>query len=137
MKNAVFALVVVAAIGGAMLYLTQPDAGDEAHRDGTGQAGTRTESARAPADGEAPAEPPRYVTQEAFEAVKKGMTPDEVRQVLGAPRPANVKNYEDRGAVAWFYPTDDQGRAAAVYFQNRKNDGQKVYETDFEAVRPR
>jgi hypothetical protein len=77
----------------------------------------------------------RYMTAERFAGVKEGMTPDEVRAVLGQPNLHNVRDYADRGVSAWFYPKGPDGAAAGVWFQ-RKDGGARVYELDFEAVPP-
>jgi tetratricopeptide (TPR) repeat protein len=80
----------------------------------------------------------RYVAREAFAQVRKGMDPDAVRRLLGAPNPNNVRAYAgkgDPGVVGWFYPRDASGAAAAVWFH--KEDGRStVYLADFDAVQP-
>lgn len=77
------------------------------------------------------AEEERYMTQERFSQVKKGMTEAQVREVLGQPLHTNVRSY-DEGVVAWFYRRDEAGSAAAVWFRP-KNGQLQVYEVDFEA----
>ncbi|MCB1053989.1 MAG: hypothetical protein KDD11_00570 [Acidobacteria bacterium] len=74
----------------------------------------------------------RYMTEDRFAAVKKGMTEDEVREALGPVNLRNIKPYEDRGVVAWFYPKEGGG-AAGVFFNQKKGKTQ-VYKTDFNAV---
>lgn len=77
----------------------------------------------------------RYMARETFAQLKKGMSQDEVRGVLGAPNPHSVRDYPDRGVVGWFYPKDASGAAAAVWFA--KNDGRHaVYLFDFDAIKP-
>lgn len=74
----------------------------------------------------------RYMTEERFAAAKKGMTEDEVREALGPVNLRNVKEYDERGVIAWFYPKEGGG-AAGVFFETKQ--GQlKVYKTDFKAV---
>lgn len=74
----------------------------------------------------------RYMTEDRFAAAKKGMTEDEIREALGPVNLRNVKEYDDRGVIAWFYPKDGGG-AAGVFFNEKK--GQLVvYRTDFNAV---
>jgi hypothetical protein len=74
----------------------------------------------------------RYMTEERFAAAKKGMTESEIRDTLGPVNLRNVKEYDDRGVIAWFYPKDGGG-AAGVFFNEKK--GQLVvYKTDFNAV---
>jgi len=85
----------------------------------------------------ADAEANRYMTEERFSQVKKGMTEDEVRQQLGQANLHNVRKYEDKGVVAWFYPTSETGEAAAVWFQpDKKTKVMTVYQLKFEAVKP-
>jgi hypothetical protein len=85
----------------------------------------------------AEAEANRYMSQERFLQVKKGMTEGEVRQLLGQANLHNVRKYEDKGVVAWFYPTSETGEAAAVWFEPDKKSGEmKVYQVKFEAVKP-
>jgi len=83
----------------------------------------------------AQAEGRRYMKREAFAQVQKGMEPDEVRRLLGAPNLNNVRSYPERGVTGWFYPRDAGGEAAAVWFH--KEDGRTVvYLTDFDALHP-
>ena len=83
----------------------------------------------------AEAEANRLVTPERFALVKNGMTPEEVRQVVGPVYLRNVKEYPDKGIVSWFYPTADDGHAAAVYF-HKKGESLVVYQATFDAVKP-
>jgi len=80
----------------------------------------------------------RYMTREAFAQLKKGMSQDEVRGLLGAPNPHSVRDYPERGVVGWFYPRDASGAAAAVWFaRNEGHDGRySVYLFDFDALKP-
>jgi hypothetical protein len=81
------------------------------------------------------AEARRYMSRETFAQVQKGMEPDEVRRLLGAPNLNNVRSYPERGVTGWFYPRDAGGNAAAVWFH--KEDGKTVvYLSDFDAVHP-
>ncbi|HET9211629.1 MAG TPA: hypothetical protein VFR03_14575 [Thermoanaerobaculia bacterium] len=83
----------------------------------------------------AKAEARRYMTRETFAQVQKGMEPDEVRRLLGAPNLNNVRSYPERGVTGWFYPRSSNGDAAAVWFH--KEDGRTVvYLTDFDALHP-
>lgn len=77
----------------------------------------------------------RFITAEAFAQVKEGMKEEEVRSLLGQPNLHNVREYAERGVVAWFYPKDESGAAAGVWFE-KKPGGLVVYELDFEAIRP-
>ncbi len=77
----------------------------------------------------------RYVTRERFAQVREGMSPDEVRRLLGTPNLQDVRDYPERGVTAWFYPKDATGAAAAVWFQ-KKAAGTEVYLLDFEAIQP-
>ena len=81
----------------------------------------------------AKAEEMRFMTEERFSAVKKGMTENEVREALGPVNLRNVRPYEEKKVTAWFYPKEDGG-AAGVWFEEKK--GQLVaYKTDFNAVK--
>ncbi|MFL6261173.1 MAG: hypothetical protein ACJ76Y_15850 [Thermoanaerobaculia bacterium] len=81
------------------------------------------------------AEARRYMTRETFAQARKGMEPDEVRRLLGAPNLNNVRSYPERGVTGWFYPRNAGGAAAAVWFH--KEDGRMVvYLTDFDALHP-
>jgi hypothetical protein len=77
----------------------------------------------------------RYMTRQTFAQAQKGMAPDEVRRLLGAPNPNNVRSYPDHNVVGWFYPRDAAGAAAAVWF-HREEGKLVVYLTDFDALRP-
>jgi len=75
----------------------------------------------------------RYMTEERFSVVKNGMKQSEVHALIGIPHYANRRNFEDERVVAWYYPVDPQGSAAAVYFQ-AKGDDLVVYKHNFEEV---
>jgi len=77
----------------------------------------------------------RYMTRQAFAQVKEGMDQEQVRGLLGQPNLHNVRDYPSRGVVGWFYPRDESGTAAAVWFHN---DGGRytVYLADFDALQP-
>jgi tetratricopeptide (TPR) repeat protein len=77
----------------------------------------------------------RYMTRQTFAQAQKGMTPDEVRHLLGAPNLNDVRSYPDHNVVGWFYPRDAKGAAAAVWF-HREDGKLVVYLTDFDALRP-
>jgi len=81
----------------------------------------------------AEAEANRYMSEERFAAAKEDMTEAEVRAVLGAPFHANVRPFPEQNVVAWFYPVDETGSAAAVWFRQRDG-GMKVYKTNFREV---
>ncbi len=85
----------------------------------------------------AEAEVLQYMTEDRFGAVKKKMTQAQVRSTIGQVNLHNVKEYEERGTVAWFYRKEDGG-AAGVYFKEAKKDDGNwlVYATDFDAVKP-
>lgn len=79
----------------------------------------------------------RFMSSERFAAAKKGMTEAEVRAVLGTPLHHNMKSYEDRGVTAWFYPTADNGAAAAVWFRPDKAEQLVTYLIKYDAVAAR
>ena len=74
------------------------------------------------------------MTEERFDAVKKGMSEAEVRETLGTPQPVNVREYEDRGVTAWFYPKAERKAAAGVYFKEKRG-ALAVYSLDFNAIK--
>lgn len=73
----------------------------------------------------------RFVTQERFDRIAKGMSEDQVREVAGTPYYRNVREDTEKKVISWLYPKRDGG-AAAVYF---KMDNRKVYGKDFDAVK--
>ncbi len=87
-------------------------------------------------DALAKAKEERYMTKDRFEKVKRNMTADEVRDVIGQVNLYNVKDYPDKHVTAWFYPKKDGG-AAGVFFRKDTNTGKlKVYASNFDAVKP-
>lgn len=86
----------------------------------------------------AEAEGARYMSEERFSQVEKGMTTDQVRSVLGTALPVNRREYEQEGrtVTAWFYPKSPAKDAAAVYFRPQGG-SLEVYLTDFDAVEPK
>ncbi len=74
-----------------------------------------------------------HMTEERFAAVKKGMDREEIRRLLGSPKPVNVREF-DGGVIGWFYPKKDPNTAAGVYFR-KKNHQYVVYSADFIAIR--
>lgn len=73
----------------------------------------------------------RFITQERFDEVKKGMTKDEVRVIAGVPYYHNIQVDEQRGVETWLYKKREGG-AAAIYF---KTNNDKVYATKFDAIK--
>jgi len=81
------------------------------------------------------AEDNRYMSPERFALAKKGMTENEVRDVLGQVNLRNIRRFDERGVVAWFYATGEGGSAAAVWFQEDKKSGMnKAYQLKYDAV---
>ncbi len=81
----------------------------------------------------AEAESRRFMTEERLAEIKKGMTEDEVRELLGTPKVQNVREF-DGGVIGWFFPKEEPNTAAGVYFREKKG-VLKVYRKDFEAVK--
>jgi tetratricopeptide (TPR) repeat protein len=79
----------------------------------------------------ADAEAKRFMTPERFATVKKGMSEAEVVAALGRPLSRNIREYPEKKVSAWFYPKNDTGEAAGVFFTDKKT----VYSTDFDAVK--
>ena len=73
----------------------------------------------------------RFITQERFDLVKKNMTMDEVKDVVGVPYYQNIQVDEKRKVETWLY-RKREGGAAAVYFKTTNN---KVYNKNFDAVK--
>lgn len=80
------------------------------------------------------AERMRYMTEERFAAIKKGMSDAEVRAALGTVNPRNRRMYDDSNTMSWFYPKSADRDAAAVHFR-KKGSGWEVYQVDFDAVK--
>lgn len=60
----------------------------------------------------------RYPTEAEFGQLKKGMSQDEVRALLGPVNLRNIKEYPDKGVTAWFYKKE-AGGASVVYFEHK------------------
>jgi hypothetical protein len=74
----------------------------------------------------------RYMTEERFAQVQRGMTKSEVREVLGPVNLHNVREYPEQNAEAWFYPKDE-GAPAGVWFRHDPRQGvMTVYQKSFE-----
>jgi hypothetical protein len=73
----------------------------------------------------------RFITQERFDQVKRNMTPEEVKAVIGVPYYRNIRE-NPGGVTTWIYQRREGG-AAAITFNKRG----KVYHTDFDAVKPK
>jgi hypothetical protein len=87
------------------------------------------ERARAAADAA------RLMSPERFALASRGMSQAEVRAVLGQPNPHNVREYPERGVVAWFYPTSERGDAAGVWFEVDEATGQATaYQVRYDAI---
>ncbi len=81
----------------------------------------------------ATAEELRYMTEERFAQVKKKMTKDEVRKLLGQVKHTNVREFPDDDVVGWFY-RKEVGGAAGVYFKESRGK-MLVYNTDYDAIK--
>jgi len=75
----------------------------------------------------------RFITKERFDAVKNGMTKDQVREIAGVPYYQNIKLDEKRGVETWLFKRNDEG-VAALYFKVKTG---KVYGRNYDAVKPR
>ncbi len=83
------------------------------------------------------AEVDRYPSREKFAQLKKGMSEAEVRALLGPVNLRNIKDYPERGVVAWFYKKADGGAAAIYFDKDKKKDGAlRLYESKFDAIQP-
>ncbi len=85
------------------------------------------------------AETLRYMDEERFSQVKKGMSQDEVQALLGTVKNTNVRDFAEKARLGWFYPKDPEagGGAAGVYFRQKPKGSENwvVEITDFEAVK--
>lgn len=81
----------------------------------------------------AKAEELRYMTEERLAQVKKKMSREEVRELLGIPKVSNIREF-DNGVIGWFYPKEAPREAAGVFFQESKGEF-RVYKTDWEAIK--
>ncbi len=82
----------------------------------------------------AEAEENRFVSEEKFSGVQKGMTQAQVRELLGQPNLRNIRDYPERKVSAWFYPTTEEGDAAGVWFRKNKAGDEIVYQIKFDAI---
>ena len=73
----------------------------------------------------------RFITRERFDLVKKKMTMDEVKEIVGYPYYQNIQRNEKQGVETWLY-RKNEGGAAAIYFKMKTS---KVYNKNFEAVK--
>jgi len=72
----------------------------------------------------------RFITQERFDAVKKGMTKEEVVALVGQVYFRNIQESPDKGVESWLYKKR-KGGAAAFYFKIKTG---KAYDKNWEAV---
>ncbi len=78
----------------------------------------------------------RLMSPERFARASLGMSQAQVRALLGAPNLNNIREFADRGVVAWFYPTSERGDAAGVWFEVDAESGlSRVYQVEYEAIR--
>lgn len=73
----------------------------------------------------------QYMDQERFAQVRNGMSPEEVRAILGTVNPRNRKEYPERNVEAWFYRKEEG--IAGVYFQVEGEES-SVYRTEFDVA---
>ncbi len=84
----------------------------------------------------AEAEANRYMTPERFGQVKKKMTQEEIRDLLGQVKRQLIREYEDDNAVAWFYEKEDTGAAGVFFRESKLGRGDwTVYHTDYDAIK--
>lgn len=87
------------------------------------------------------AEELRWMTEERFAQVKKGMTQDEVRDLIGPVMLSNVREFppptpSGQPVEGWFYKKK-AGGAAGVYFREKKKGAGDwlVYNIDYDAIK--
>ncbi len=79
------------------------------------------------------AEEMRYMNEERFSQVENGMTMEQIEKIIGVVNYRNRREFPERGVIAWYYPKNAEGEAAAVFFR-KKGDAYEVYKADFNAV---
>ena len=84
-------------------------------------------------EAKAKAEELRHMTEERLGTVKKKMTRDEVRDLLGIPKSSNIREF-DNGVIGWFYPKETPREAAGVFFQEKGGEF-TVYKVDWNAIK--
>jgi len=72
----------------------------------------------------------RFITQERFDEVKKGMTKEAVVEAVGQVYFRNIQESQAKGVESWLYKKREGG-AAAFYFKIKTG---KVYDKNWEAV---
>ena len=82
----------------------------------------------------ASAEEMRFMTKERFATAKKGMSENEIRAALGPVNLRNVRHFDKENVTAWYYPKDERGAAAAVWFRPEKK-GLRAYQIQFDAIK--
>ncbi|MGH9464532.1 MAG: hypothetical protein ACRD0X_02730 [Thermoanaerobaculia bacterium] len=83
----------------------------------------------------AAAQAARWMTAERFALASQGMSQEAVRALLGQPNPNNIREYTDRGVVAWFYPTSQRGDAAGVWFEvDAETGAATAYQLEYDAI---
>ncbi len=72
----------------------------------------------------------RFITEERFDQVAKGMTKDEVTELVGHVYFRNIQESPDKGVETWLYKKREGG-AAAFYFKMKTD---TLYDKSFDAV---
>ncbi len=78
----------------------------------------------------------RFMTEERFKEVRKGMTREQVRERLGPVNLRNIREYPEKNVLAWLYPKEDGGAAAVWFEKSRRRDQFEVYKADFNEIKP-
>lgn len=73
----------------------------------------------------------RFITKERFDQVKKHMTEDEVKALVGVPYTHNIQTDPKKGVTAWMYKKREGG-GAGIYFKTKNN---KVYSMNWNALK--
>ena len=89
-------------------------------------------------EAKARAEENQYMSQERFAQVKKKMTQDEVRALLGQVKRSNLQEYTEQNRVGWFYKKQNGGAAGVFFKEKSSGSGDWTVETlNYEAIKPR
>ena len=73
----------------------------------------------------------RFITKERFDLVKKGMTEEEVKELVGVPYYRNIQEDKKKGVTAWLYKKREGG-GAGIYFKTKTH---KVYSMNWNALK--
>ena len=86
-------------------------------------------------DALAKAQEMRFITEDRFAKVKKGMTEAQVREALGQVNLRNVRHFDKDNVTAWYYPRTTRAGRRRSGSAPKKKKGLAVYQTQFNAIK--